>query len=392
MTLPNLPSELLAIVTWLTEGARPADQPEDVLHGLCNQLVSAGLAIDRSAIFVRTLHPSIMGRRFIWNPGQEVDISEADYQILDSDLYRKSTVVKVMTDGEAIRCRIGNADDPDDYNIVGELRAEGFTDYVIHPLDFLSGETHAVSWATKRPGGFTDDDMLALNAVRAPLARIAEIFALKRVSINLLDTYLGHRTGQRILEGKIRRGDIERIDAAVMVADLRGFTALSDQRSGADVVDLLNAYHDGLVPSIENYGGEILKFIGDGLLAIFPIERGRTATCDAALEAAQEGQANLSQQQRYPLRCGMALHLGEVLYGNIGSASRLDFTMIGPAVNLTARMEPFTRDLERPILTSAVFAEYCSFDLESLGSFNIRGFEQETEIFGVPCPSTSGTA
>ncbi len=385
----NLPPELAAIVTWLTEGARPADQPEDVVQKLCSQLVSAGLAIDRCAVFVTTLHPNIMGRRFLWNPGQDVDIGEADYQVLETDLYRKSTAAKVLNSGETIRCRIGETGDPGDYDIVEDLRAEGFTDYIIQPLDFLNGENHAISWATKRAGGFTDDNMSALDAIRAPLARLAEIYALRRTSITLLDTYLGHRTGQRIMEGKIRRGDLEHINAAIMVADLRGFTAFSDQRSGADVIDFLNAYYDCIVPSIENAGGEVLKFIGDGLLAIFPIEQDQGPVCNEALKAAREGQKNIQQQKDHPLRYGMALHLGEVLYGNIGGASRLDFTTIGPAINLAARLEPLTRDLDKAILTSAAFAKHCLADLTSLGSFSIRGFKEDVEVF---TPSTAEQA
>ncbi len=384
MTSSALSSELSAIVTWLTEGARPANQSEDVVQRLCNQLVAAGLAIDRCAVFVTTLHPNVMGRRFVWNPGRDVDTAEAPYDVLDTDLYRKSTGAEVIKTGKAIRLHLADADCRDDYNIVDDLRAEGFTDYLMHPLDFLGGEIHAVSWATKRLSGFSDDDIGALNAIRGPLSRIAEIYALRRTSINLLDTYLGHRTGQRILEGKIRRGDIERIHAAIMVTDLRGFTSFSDQRSGAEVIDLLNAYYDCLVPPIEDGGGEVLKFMGDGLLAIFPIERDHASICGATLKAARKGQQKLGELESHSLRCGMALHLGEVLYGNIGGAGRLDFTTIGPAVNLTARLEPFTRDLDRPILTSAAFAEHSAENLTSLGLFDVRGFNEKVEIFAPP--------
>lgn len=381
MTLPSLSPALQATVTWLGEGARSASRPEDVFQQLCNQLKAAGLAIDRAAVFVRTLHPSVMARRFLWNPGQDVDVEEADYALRETETFRTSTVPAVMRTGRAIRRHLADPDCPADYNIVEELQAEGFTDYIIHPLDFLNGEHHAVSWATRRDGGFTDLDIVALLAVRAPLARIAEIHALRRTAGNLLDTYVGHRTGQRILEGKIRRGDVETISAAVLMADLRGFTALSNTRPAGEVIAVLNDYYDALVPAIEEHGGEILKFMGDGLLAIFPIDGDRERVCDAALRAAEEGQQRLSGENEGVIRCGMALHLGEVLYGNIGSAGRLDFTTIGPAVNLTARLEPLTRELDRPILTSAPFAAACSLPLEKLGSFTIRGFDLGTDVF-----------
>ncbi|MDH3660005.1 MAG: adenylate/guanylate cyclase domain-containing protein [Alphaproteobacteria bacterium] len=381
MTLPNSSLDLGATITWLTEGARSASTPQDVVHQLCSQLTAAGLAIDRCAVFVSTLHPAIMARRFLWNPGQDVQINEANYELQESDTFKTSSVPVVMRTGKAIRRHLAAEDCPDDYNIIDELRAEGFTDYIIHPLDFLNGQHHAISWATKKAGGFSDEDITALLAVQAPLARIAEIYALRRTAGNLLDTYVGHRTGQRILDGKIRRGDVEAIDAAILVADLRGFTTISNSRPATEVVGILNAYYDCLVPAIEAHGGEILKFMGDGLLAIFPIEEDQRIVCDAALQAAEEGLQQLSQHADGAYRCGMALHLGAVLYGNIGSQSRLDFTAIGPAVNLTARLEPLTRDLARPIVTSAAFADTCAAPIEKLGVFSLRGFDGHTEVF-----------
>ena len=378
MTLPSLTPSIGATITWLTEGARTASSPEDVVKQLCSQLCAAGLAIDRCAVFIRTLHPNVLGRRFLWNPGDDVDVAEADYEIQEQDIYRLSTIFAVQETGRAIRLRLTSPDCPSDYNIVDDLREEGFTDYVAHPLDFLNGQHHVISWATKRAGGFTDHDMLALMSVRDPLARIAEIHALRRTAGNLLDTYVGHRTGQRILDGKIRRGDVQTIHAAILMADLRGFTAISNERPATEVVGMLNGYYDCLGPSIEAHGGEILKFIGDGLLAIFPIEKNARQVCDAALLAAEEGQEQLSAEN---LRCGMALHLGEVLYGNIGSEDRLDFTAIGPAINLTARLEPLTRDLGRPIIVSAAFADTCTSPIEELGAFALRGFDGQTEIF-----------
>jgi len=331
MTLPNLSPSLGAIITWLTEGARSASTSEDVLHQLCSQLGAAGLAIDRSAVFIRTLHPNVLGRRFLWNLEDGVRVDEADYEILERDSYRLSPISAVQRTGKSIRLRLEKPDCPTNYNIVEDFREEGFTDYVIHPLDFLNGQHHVISWATKRPGGFSDHEILALMSVREPLARIAEILALRRTAGNLLDTYVGHRTGELILEGKIRRGDIQNIHAAILMADLRGFTAMSNSRPAAEVVGILNAYYDSLAPSIETHGGEILKFMGDGLLAIFPIEQDRQKVCAAALMAAKEGQHQLSQNDGHGLRCGMALHLGEVLYGNIGSESRLDFKSYGEA-------------------------------------------------------------
>lgn len=381
MINPNLSPAVGATITWLTEGARTANEPQDVLLQLCSQLHAAGLAIDRCAVFVRTLHPNIMGRRFLWSLEDGVEVNEASYEVLERDSFLKSPVSAVQRTGKAVRLRLDQSDCRSGYNVVEQFQAEGFTDYVIHPLDFLNGQHHAVSWTTKRKGGFRDHDIMTLMAVREPLARIAEIYALRRTAGTLLDAYVGHGTGQRILEGQIRRGDIETIHAAILMADLRGFTALSNSRPASEVVGVLNSYYDSLVPAIETRGGEILKFIGDGLLAIFPIDGESQKVCEAALQAANDGQSQLRENHGGSLRCGMALHLGDVLYGNIGSENRLDFTAIGPAVNLTARLEPLTRDLNRPIITSAAFAENCSASLETCGGFQLRGFDGQTEVF-----------
>lgn len=381
MTLPQLSPALGATITWLSEGARSASTPQDVLQQLCNQLAAAGLAIHRTAVFVSTLHPNVMARRFLWDPGEDVRVDEASYDLLGSETYRRSPVPVVMQTGKAIRLHLEAGDCPGDYGIVDEFRTAGFTDYIIHPLDFLNGDHQAVSWATRKAGGFSDEDIRALLAVRAPLARIAEIYALRRTAGNLLDTYVGHRSGQRILEGKIRRGDVETIHAAILSADLRDFTSISNRRAAKDVIGVLNAYYDCLVPSIEAQGGEILKFIGDGLLAIFPSEQDQQKVCDAASRAALEGQRHLHEREDGAFRCGMALHIGDVLYGNIGSTDRLDFTAIGPAVNLTARLEPLTRDLDRSIVTSADFAHASTLPMEKLGAFPLRGFDGSIEVF-----------
>ncbi len=368
-------------IAWLTEGARTASQPQDVLEQLCNQLHAAGLDIDRCAVFVRTLHPNIMGRRFLWNHNEGVQVNEASYEVLERDTFLKSPVAAVQRTGGVIRLHLERQDCQTDYNVVESFRAEGFTDYIIYSLDFLNGQHHAISWSTRRAGGFDKDDITSLMAVREPLARIAEIYALTRTAGTLLDAYVGHGTGLRILDGQIRRGDIETIYAAILMADLRGFTAMSNERHPSDVIGTLNSYFDSLVPAIEAQGGEILKFIGDGLLAIFPITDDPRTTCDAALQAANEAQHQLHVDLEGTLRCGMALHLGDVLYGNIGSQSRLDFTAIGPAINLTARLEPLTRDLGYPILTSAAFAEACQRSLKACGSFQLRGFDSAIDVF-----------
>jgi adenylate cyclase len=376
------------VVDWLVDGARTVRQSPELLAELCQRLLAAGLPLHRVAVFARTLHPNVMGRRFLWRPGEGVEVTEAPHAMLESDTYRASPTAVVFATAQAVRRRIAAPDCPDDYPIVAELRAEGVTDYLMQALPFTNGEVHAVSWTTRAEGGFTDAQIAALEAVRRPLARLAEIYALRRTAATLLGTYVGSSTGERILEGRIRRGDLERIRAVILLSDLRGFTAVSDRLPGEQVIGLLNSYFDGLVPAIEAAGGEVLKFTGDGLLAIFPVAASPADACRTALGAVGVGRAELAEttaqrrERNEPeLRFGIALHQGEVLYGNVGSASRLDFTAVGPAVNLTARLEALARDLGREMVVSAAFAAHCPEAVDSLGTFHLRGFRDPVEVF-----------
>jgi adenylate cyclase len=265
-----------------------------VLAALCERLVACGLPLHRVAVFVRTLHPNVMGRRFLWRPERQVEVSERPYRFLDEDSYLASPIALVMGGHGPIRRRLVDPECPDDFGIIEELRAEGVTDYLIQPLEFSNGEIHAVSWTTIRPGGFSENDVATLEAIVRPLARVAEIHALRRVARTLLDTYVGHGAGERILQGRIRRGDIERINAVILSTDLRGFTALSDRLAGDQVIAILNDYFDCLVPPIEAQGGEVLKFMGDGLLAIFPVGDRAAAACETALAALSEAGARFA--------------------------------------------------------------------------------------------------
>ena len=376
------------MVDWLVDGARTAGRPQEVLAELCERLLACGLPLHRVAVFVTTLHPDVMGRRFLWRRGEGVVVTEAEYGMVETDTYRRSPVPVVFERAATIRRRLADPACPNDYEILDEMRAEGVTDYVIQPLPFTNGEVHAVSWTTTQPGGFADDHIAALEAIRRPLARLAEVYALRRIATTLLSTYVGRGAGERILQGRIRRGDIERIHAVILLSDLRDFTGLSDQLPGEAVIGLLNSYFDCLVPALDAHGGEVLKFVGDGLLGIFPVVHDPSAACRSALAAVGKAREALAQANagraasgEPELRCGLALHLGEVLYGNIGSAGRLDFTTIGPAVNLTARLETLARDLGRDLVVSSAFARHCAEALTSLGKFELRGFREPQEVF-----------
>ena len=378
-----------SIVDWLIDGARSASLPQEVLTELCERLMACGFPIWRAVVFVRTLHPQVVGRRFVWRPDTGTEIAEASFELLDREVFRTSPMAQIKS-AAMVRRRLADPDCPMDYPILHDLRQEGVTDYVISPLAFTNGDIHFASWATRQPGGFTDAEIAIIESIAAPLARVAEIRAYDRVATNLLSTYVGHNAGARVLAGQIRRGFTEQIDAAIWLSDMRGFTGLADRLPPQVLVDLLNRYFDCQVPPIAEHGGEVLKFMGDGLLAIFPIgESGDSATvCAAALQAALDARVKVAALQAATaddagVRFGLALHVGDVLYGNIGSGNRLDFTCIGPAVNLAARLEKLAGRLGRTIVASAEFAKYCGNAFHPIGSFAVAGFAEKQTAFGL---------
>jgi len=382
MTAPNIK----AIADWLIDGARSAVQPQEVLSQLSEQLVACGIPLWRVAVFVNTLHPQIIGRRFIWRPGADVEISEGRFELFDTPEFLENPVARVYATKTAIRRRLADPNCAMDFPILQELRAEGVTDYLAVPLFFTDGAIHLVTCTTQQPGGFTDAQIAGIEAIMTPLARVAEIRTWRRNASTLLDTYVGHDAGERILAGQIRRGDIEEIHAAIWLSDMRGFTALADRQPPRVLIDLLNRYFDCQVPVILDHGAEVLKFMGDGLLAIFTIAADEPEVCRRALAAARQAQANVAELAKAAmpgLRFGLALHIGDVLYGNIGSGNRLDFTCIGPAVNFAQRIEKLAGELGRGVLASGEFARHCRDEFTALGEFTLPGFSAAQLVFGL---------
>jgi adenylate cyclase len=385
------------VAEWLSDGACSALQPHEVVAQCSARLIACGIPLWRVAVFVRTLHPNIPGRAFVWRPGEEVQMRPADFALFESEEFRTSPVAAVYQREVAIRRRLADPDCSIDFPVLVDLKAEGVTDYLASPLRFTNGTIQVVTWTTREADGFSDAQIAALETILAPLARVAEIRVLRREAINLLDTYVGHHAGARILDGQIRRGHVEEIHAAIWLSDMRGFTAAADRLPLQTLIDLLNDYFDCQVPAIVAAGGEVLKFMGDGLLAIFPIDGDDAGpVCERALGAALEARRRIATAAapsalagRESTRFGLALHVGKVLYGNIGSGNRLDFTAIGPAVNLAARLEKLAAKQRRSILASAAFAQHCPGELEPIGAFALAGFSTPQTVFGLQEPEIS---
>jgi len=380
------------IARWILGEGPQIDSHVELIDELCWRLVGDGVPLWRATLYAGTLHPLIRGIGARWL--RELKLVE-DFRILhgsgQTNEYLRSPIRATIERGTPFRLRL-DAEIPE-YPLLEKLRKAGATDYFALALNLTFRQFPVVTWATDRPHGFSDADIAALEDINTALAAIVETRVVRRVSANLLDTYFGPQAGRRILAGQIRQGEGERLRAVVMMTDLREFTSLSDQLPGDEVIELLDDYFDALATPIQERKGEVLKFMGDGMLAIFPAadDDDFSTSSVRALEAATEGLERLEAVNearravgRSELRTGIGLHLGEVIYGNVGAADRLDFTVIGPAVNLASRLEDLTKRLSRPMLFSSAFARICPRPLVSLGFQPVRGLNDPEEVFGLP--------
>ena len=377
------------VLDWLDAGAPGAREPQDVLDQMCRRLVAQGIALARVAVFVRTLHPNVAGRGFFWREDRpQVEVDTADHSWFGSEEHLKSPIYAVWTKNAEIRRRLADPDCPLDYPLLRRLRAEGITDYLAEPLRFLSGEIHVATFATRRPGGFLDGEVQMIRRLLPPFTRVAEIFSTMRKARNILDAYLGPYAGEKVLQGSIRRGDGEDIRAVIWFCDLRDSTPLADAMTRREFLRLLNDYFECVLGPVQERGGQVLRFIGDAALAIFPVGEDPAEACGKALAAAREAVARmkkLNENRERSLRFGIGLHLGEVTYGNIGTPDRIEFTVVGAAANEAARIESLCKSLEVDILVSPNVARHSNVALTSLGTHTLRGVGDKMELF-TPAP------
>ena len=379
---------LEGVARWLAGPARREFSFAKTLDEFSWRLTAAGLGLLRVGVNTSTLHPQFIGSTYQWwKDTGETKKTMIKHEVMDIVPLADNPISKLRSTGEAIRRRIDAPGAVLDYTILEDLKARGGTDYILFGAESPFGfEPHAVSYVSDAPGGFRQAEIDVLMGFGRDLAVIADMRSQRQIAENVLSAYLGAQTGPRVLAGEVRRGSGQKISAAIWSSDLRGFTALSDHAPAETVITTLNALFDLQAAAINAEGGEILKFIGDGVLAIFP-----AATPEAAQGAARRALAaaratlealgaNVADP---PLRLVIALHFGEVTYGNIGSADRVDFTVIGPAVNLVSRIEAIAKAKDLPLIVSDDFARafgYCQ-ELPSLGRFELRGLSAPHELF-----------
>lgn len=371
-----------ALVRWMVDGARPVANAIDIIEGICTRLIDAGVPIERFGLFIWTLHPNLTGRRFIWKVEGGVDRVDAPLGLFSTAIYTSNPLPDVIERQKDVRRHLEDPNCPEDYIIVGELREQGFTDYLAQPLIYTNGDTHVCTWSCTAPGGFTEADLTALERVRAPLARLTETYMLRLDAANLLSTYVGRNSGHQILDGKIHRGDGEEVTAVILFADIKDFTTLSNTIGGEELVKLLNDTFDSLVPPVMDRGGEILKFMGDGFLAIFPTTPDEAgAQIRSATDAIRAGRQALAQaKMKHRIGFRTAIHHGRFHYGNIGGADRLDFTAIGPDINLTARLLSAATELDCDDVMSEFAATY-TVGCETVGTVTLQGFSEPQTVW-----------
>jgi len=394
---------------WLTQAGLAGIPETDIVSVFCDRCVAAGLPLGRAHVFIDTLHPVHEGRLFRWgyspNESPVHEYGRTSLEGLDvpgpvsldvqaADIWRRSAYYNMLQTGASLLRRRLNTDTKDEFSLLPEWLAAGMTDYVAiitrFAADGVIGEMDAVysSWGTRAPDGFNDGQIATLKHIVPYLALAIKSVSLARMTRTLMETYLGRDAGQRVLSGRIVRGIAERIDAVVWFSDLRGFTRITDS-SPEQIIPLLNDYSDAIVSAIHEHGGDVLKLIGDGTLAIFTAED-RVHACSSALSAVIAARLSVSELKKRRAAEGkpvtdmyLGLHVGEVFYGNVGSRERLDFTVLGPAVNEASRIAAMCRSVDQPVLMSSAFANVGDIKgrLVSVGRFALRSISHPQELF-----------
>lgn len=389
-TIPDVYSDPLA--HWFVTEAYQITDTVAFITASAEQIVAAGIPLYRMAYFQNTLHPEISGKSYIWRRGGMAVAGSAPHRPDTEEEYRNSPMPPVVEQRKTIRFRLEDIALEDLKSpVLRNLKLEGCTDYVAQPLVFSTGQVDALSLVSDRPGGFDNADLRRLYQLHFAFARITEVHTLRDTAEYLLNAYVGRAAGRRILAGEILRGTGQTIEAVIWYCDLRGFTGLSDRLPRDAIIALLNDYFGAMGGAVTEAGGEILKFMGDGMLAIFPVEDTsmRATIVARAVRAASAarlavGALNLHRSEigLHPVDFGLALHIGEVMFGNIGASDRLDFTVIGPAVNYAARLEKLCTVTGAPVVLSSVIAAlFPAGELVPLGRHALKGIDAPQQAF-----------
>ena len=389
-----------SLAGWLLSDAWALASSDELMAAFCKFLHEAGYPVDRMTIIIQTLHPQVFATVLVWRADDPVvkTILES-HDILHQPKFADSPFAPIIRGAGGVRRRLKGDDVRLDFPVVRELHEEGATDYDAMPFRFSDGQINVLSMTSFAEGGFTTAHLGQIHEVLPVLGRLFEVHAQRRTSISLLETYLGRHTGQRVLDGLVKHGDGERISAVIWFCDFRDSTKHSEEMEQEVYLSQLNRFFHCMAGAVEKKQGELLRFIGDAVLAIFPITEtsteswanacGTPEACRRAIKAAKLAAeriaaANENHPELPALKYGIGLHLGDVTYGNIGIPERLEFTVIGSAANQAARVESMTKEIGETVLMSSAFADAYPGKLVSLGCYPLKGLAGEHELFTLP--------
>ena len=398
------PLDTNILLDWIVRRGLDGVDEAQLLREFCEKSREAGLMLSRALSFIDTLHPVHEGRIYRWRDDSVEEEAATDYARTDqggpaAESWQRSPFFHLLQTGEEeLRRRIGFGEEPD-FSVIQEMKDLGHTDYIVFIHRFAGdtkiGDMDGVysAWSTRHSEGFSDANVVALRRLVPALALALKSAALARIADTLVRVYLGRDAGRRVLEGSIQRGVADRVEAALWFSDLRSYTAITDTAKPSEIIPLLNDYAEAVITSIHEAGGDVLKLIGDGTLAVFRADDPAEA-CRCALRAEENLRVRMTELNERRLAAEqpvttayIGLHIGEVFYGNIGSFDRLDFTVVGPAVNETSRIASMCRSVDRPVLVSSTFAEALPAEertrLVSVGRFALRGVGKAQDLFTV---------
>ena len=387
------------LANWLIAQALSDDSIENIFSGCCLRLHAAGVPIARGHLAFNTLHPLFKTVSMTWWPKDGMTVTSGHHDEPADEWMRSPPYYMIQNNLEFLRRRLSGPERSTDFRLLEELADEGYTDYLGYMVEFTTessdrddeGDGIVGSWVTDRPAGFSERDIRALNRIQRRLAVACKVQKTALVVRNVLDAYLGPGAGSRVLKGQIKLGDMKSIHAVIWYSDLRDSTAMAERLGGEEFLTALNQYFDCTAGAVIEHGGEVLRFVGDAVLAIFPItadtsERDASKAALAAATSAQRrlAEVNIERGQGEKLRYGLGLHIGDVQFGNIGVPERIEFSVIGPAANEVARLEELTKSLQRSVLVSQDFAKNFDETWEALGRHPLKGVGDLLEVYAPP--------
>ncbi|MGF7160952.1 adenylate cyclase [Rhodoligotrophos appendicifer] len=391
------------VAAWVVEQGLSGTKEQDILAGFCDRCREVGIDINRGLAVIDTLHPIYEGRAFRWRGDGVAEDTVVDYGPTTSGAaeaeWQSTVFYHLLTNGGIeLRRNIGNGDRTD-FKFLEKIKGEGETDFLAFLHRFSGAGTIGEMdccyshWTSRSGEGFSEANVAALRRLVPSLALAIKCGTLARIASTLVGVYLGDDAGQRVLSGRISRGVTDKISAVLWFSDLRGYTTITDTAAPDEIIPFLNDYADAVISAVRNAGGDVLKLIGDGTLAIFKADDPADA-CRAALAAEAQLRQRLltlnaarEVEGRPTTSIYLGLHIGEVFYGNIGSADRLDFTVVGPAVNEVSRIASMCRSVDRHVIMSSDFVastpEAERQNLVSVGRFALRGVRRARELFTI---------